>query len=325
MKHKGCWPGIGALLGMLLLILDGKTALLGGQDGVRLCLGSVIPSLFPFLILSQIFLSWGGRIPGIQWVGKGFPISANARFLLLPAFLGGYPMGAKALAEAKKAGQISRQTAERMLAFCNNAGPAFLFGIAAAHFPHWWMGWALWAVQILSAWMTAWLFPTRESAERDTFQTRPVTLAQALPSAVSTMGVICGWVVLFRIFTAICQRWFLWLFPEPVQVIFIGLLELTNGCFALDAIDSLPLRFTVCSAMLAWGGICVAMQTRSVTQGLSMRYYLYGKLVQTGFSLLLCGCLFQGNIWLPVTLAAGVARMLLPCGKRSGILGKVGV
>ena len=36
-------------LGMIVLILDSKTALSGCREGVTLCLNVVIPSLFPFL------------------------------------------------------------------------------------------------------------------------------------------------------------------------------------------------------------------------------------------------------------------------------------
>ena len=36
-----------AALGILVLILDGKTAILGAGDAIELCLASVIPSLFP--------------------------------------------------------------------------------------------------------------------------------------------------------------------------------------------------------------------------------------------------------------------------------------
>ena len=39
-------------LGMLALILDGRTAIEGARQGIGLCLRTVIPSLFPFFVLS---------------------------------------------------------------------------------------------------------------------------------------------------------------------------------------------------------------------------------------------------------------------------------
>ena len=40
--------------GILLLILDGKTAISGASEGLQLCIRSVIPSLFPFFVLSNL-------------------------------------------------------------------------------------------------------------------------------------------------------------------------------------------------------------------------------------------------------------------------------
>ena len=42
------WTGLTGAAGMLVLILDAKTALAGAKEGIQLCLYTVIPSLFPF-------------------------------------------------------------------------------------------------------------------------------------------------------------------------------------------------------------------------------------------------------------------------------------
>ena len=39
-----------AALGMIVLILDAKTALSGAREGIDLCMRTVIPALFPFFI-----------------------------------------------------------------------------------------------------------------------------------------------------------------------------------------------------------------------------------------------------------------------------------
>ena len=52
MNPKKILPIAGAFLGILLLILDGRTALLGAQAGIALCLKTIVPALFPFFVLS---------------------------------------------------------------------------------------------------------------------------------------------------------------------------------------------------------------------------------------------------------------------------------
>ena len=174
-----------------------------------------------------------------------------------------------------------------MLAFCSNAGPAFIFGILGNKFSNAAILWLLWGIHIISAVLVAILIPKKDE-QRGTIVSPPVpTLAQSVKNAVLSMGYICGWIVLFRVILAFCERWFLWLLPTSLQVILCGLLELANGCIGLDAVSSMGTRFVLCSAMLAFGGACIVMQTASVTGKLGLGLYLPGKLLQMVLSILL--------------------------------------
>lgn len=98
------------------------------------------------------------------------------------------------------------------------------------------------------------------------------------------MATICGWVVIFRVLLAFFQRWFLWMLPEDISILISGLLELTNGCCRLSLAVTPGARFVLASLLLGFGGLCVGLQTISVTQGLGTGLYFPGKLVQTGIS-----------------------------------------
>lgn len=240
----------------------------------------------------------GQPLPFLRPLGKLCGVPDGAQSILLAGFLGGYPVGAQAVTQAFDSGQLRKADAERMLAFCNNVGPAFLFGMAASLFPRKWMAWALWGIHIAGAIMTALIFPARDS-EAVKLRGHPhVTLPGALNASLRVMAAVCGWVILFRVLISFLNRWILWLFPAYIQVGLIGLLELSNGCCELSAISDTTLRFIMCSGMLALGGCCVAMQTISVTTGLSLRYCLMGKLLQTAFSLILAFAVMTG-VWLP--------------------------
>ena len=298
MKRKQLILGIGASLGMLILILDGRTALEGARTGVELCLKTVIPSLFPFFILSIMRTSSfrGASVPGFQLLGRLFRIPKGAESILLSGFLGGYPVGARCISTAYHTGQLPKESAERMLAFCSNAGPAFLFGMVSAMFPEKWMVWALWGVHISSAVLVSLVIPNADVEIANVSAKSKITVSGALQSAIRVMATICAWVVLFRVVIAFLQQWILWLLPGDAQVMVIGLLELSNGCCELASVASVPVRFLICSGILAFGGLCVTMQTVSVTSGLSMRYYYLGKLLQTVFSLILSGSIIC-NMW----------------------------
>lgn len=303
MRKRQLWTGIGASVGMLVLILDGRTALEGAQNGVALCLRTVIPSLFPFFLLSILVTGtfMGGKLPFFRFLGRLFHLPEGAESILIPAFLGGYPVGAQCIAETSRSGQLDKASGERMLAFCNNAGPAFLFGMVSSLFPQKWMVWALWGIQIVSALLTANLFPCG-SSKASIRPGKPASVSSTMASAAKVMASVCGWVVLFRVVIAFLSRWVLWLLPTAAQVAVTGLLELSNGCYELNAVSDIPTCFVLCAGMLAFGGICVTMQTASVTSGLSLKYYFPGKLTQTVFSVIFASAIAWGNL-LPLLLA----------------------
>lgn len=266
-------------LGMLVLILDGKTAMTGAAEGLALCIGTLIPSLFPFFVLSAMLtgtLSGGG--------------------LLLAGILGGYPVGAGNVARAYRAGQISKEDAERMAVLCNCAGPSFLFGVLGPVLGGIQDSFLLWGVYLCSVLLLWFLFP---KSAKTKWNHSPVRLQQALWSSLRAMAGVCGWVILFRVLLAVLDRWVLWLLPDWGQAVVYGILELSNGCLALTALES-GLRFILAAGMLGFGGFCVMLQTASVTEGLSLGLYFPGKLFQGAVCMLLASILRPSVLVLPV-------------------------
>jgi sporulation integral membrane protein YlbJ len=287
-RHQ-LWTGIIGAVGMLVLILDAKTALTGAKEGIELCLYTVIPSLFPFFILSILINRslTGKTFRLLRPIGKLCGIPEGAETLFLLGLLGGYPVGAQSISEAYHAKTLNRNDARRMLGFCNNAGPAFIFGMVGSLFDRPLIPWLLWGIHIVSGFLVGCILPGKSRSSCRPTQGSPITIPQALEKSVKTMALVCGWVIVFRVVFAFLQRWFLWLFPIDVQIWFTGILELSNGCFALHAITSHGTRFVVSAGILAFGGICVAMQTMSVTGELGTGMYFPGKLLQCCISIIL--------------------------------------
>ena len=326
MKNSKLYGGIAAGFGMILLILDSKTALAGAREGIDLCIRTVIPSLFPFFVLSSVLnrALMGTSLKWLRPVGALCGLPEGAEPILIPAFLGGYPVGAQSVTAAWKAGQLSRQDAQRMLAFCSNAGPSFLFGMVAAMFPEGKIPWLLWLIHIAGALLTAVMLPGR-SADRVTLNDgHREDLTDTLRGSIFVMACVCGWVVLFRILIVFLDRWVLWLLPMNLRVAVVGVLELSNGCCDLWRIPDLRVRIMLASLMLSCGGLCVLMQTRSVTQGLSLRYYLLGKLIQTAVCMLLWDMLLYRR-WLYAPILAFFALILRKTENRAGIPADSGV
>ncbi len=282
-------PAIFAGLSMLLLILDIKTAIQAVKEGMELCLQVLIPSIFPFLFLSILVTS---AISGIQIrilrpLTSRMHIPPGAESIFLMGILGGYPVGAQCISHAVESGSISRETGNRMLSFCNNAGPSFIFGIGSNLFIETWSCWAIWGIQILSAILVSLVIPQNGFQSATTAKPSTTNLTAALRKSIGNISMICGWVILFRIILAFCYRWFLWLFPQWLQLLISGALELANGCCNLILISDPNLRFLLFSGLLGFGGVCVALQTYSICQSVDFTWYLPGKILQTIFGVML--------------------------------------
>lgn len=292
MKKQNLLSVFGASAAMLVLIFDGKTAMRGAIDGIELCFQVLIPSLFPFFILSMLLTGslYGQSFSLLRPLVWFCGIPQGSESLLPAGFLGGYPAGAQSVSQLYRSGRLTREQAEKLLPLCNNAGPAFIFGVLGSMFSRKYIVWLLWLVHILSALAAAALLPAAGGSV-STHGGEQIGITAALERSVRAMGLVCGWVVLMRIVLAFLERWFLWLLPDVLRVATVGILELSNGCVLLKQLPQEGLRFILASGFLSLGGICVTLQTSSVADGLRLTHYFPGKLLQCCFSILMCSLL----------------------------------
>ena len=115
------------------LLLRPVAAASAAREALALCLKSVLPSLFPFFVLSSLLVAGGGAAA----LGRAlepmmrplFRLGGAGAGALVLGLVGGYPVGARTAAELHRRGALSRSEAERLLGFCNNAGPGFILGV----------------------------------------------------------------------------------------------------------------------------------------------------------------------------------------------------
>lgn len=325
-QHKQYLTTIFSGIGMLILVLDSKTALRAASDGVALCIQAVIPSLFPFFFLSMFLSSGlnGLHTPLLRPIETFCRIPAGTASIFLTGFLGGYPVGAKCIADSVSNGQLSTKDGQRMLGFCNNAGPAFLFGMGSTLFENPIIPWVVWVTQLFSALLTAYLLPGKPENTCTSAPKATMTLPKALQQSIVVMTNVCGWVMLFRIMIVFFERWFSFLLPNDVFLFLSGILELSNGCLSLPQITSIPLRILLFSLFIHVGGLCVALQTISVTDKLGTGLYFPGKLLQclisTFFIMIYLHCsgqkLLSDSVFLALILFSFIFFVLLVCLRR---------
>ena len=247
------------------MILDSKNVITGAKEGVQICLLVIIPSLFPYLILSNILTT-----------------AINGRWsIFATGLLGGYPAGAQAIKTAYDLKRINKNQAENMLTYCNQAGPAFIFGMLSQLFTRAYIPWLIWCIHILSALIIYTIFHKGDNRMIQANQRlNTCTLPESVERSVKSISLICGWVILFRIILQIINIRIFRQGSGIGNVIISGLLELSNGCVMLNGICNERLRFILCAVFLGFGGICVTFQTISITKGLKIKKYVIAKVFQ---------------------------------------------
>ncbi len=114
--------------------------LLGAKNGCRLCISTVVPSILPFLFAACCMIkSKFAKVIGIAASRLLSPISKMSSMgcvCFLGGLIGGYGSGVMMVQEAYLSKQISKQDAETILSYSNNAGPLFIVcavGIGMLH------------------------------------------------------------------------------------------------------------------------------------------------------------------------------------------------
>lgn len=320
--RKNIFVSLLAGIAMVVLIFLGTDGAQAVSQGIDICLRTVVPSLFPFFVLSSLLVGNAGEWKILAPLGWLFRIHPGSVTILLTGLLGGYPVGAKAAAEGFRQGTLSRQEANRMLCFCSQSGPGFIFGMAAAGFPSIRWGWRVWLVQLLSAWIVSGFIPAEPDVKRNSPKQKSVSFPDALRSALRITAEVCGWVILLRMMICLTVDQIGGI-PLPLKCVLSGFLELTNGCLGLRNISSTELRFVLCSTMLSFGGCCVLMQTCSAAKELDIKYYVKGKAIQTPVSLVLSLLLLKGNVFVLlffILLAAFLPKMKKRAGNQPRVV-----
>lgn len=207
------------------------------QQGLALCGGPLLVSLFPFLIVSALLMRCGaGQVLGFVFrpvarlIGVCSPAAGG---VLLIGFLGGFAPAAAAVAEAVRSRELTPQEASALLPACICSGPSFVILTAGEQMlGSRVLGIRLFAAQVLAGYLTAALLnrlhpaPAAPVRSAQSTQTAPPRLDEVIAQAAVQYLKLCGFVLYFRMLAAGCGQFLpaAWA-PFPAM-----LLEVCSGC-----------------------------------------------------------------------------------------------
>ena len=304
--------GLALLCATLSLMLYPQDSMSAAREGLKLCYNVIIPSLFPFFVLSALVVDLGlagyiGRaLEGLMRPLFNVPGACASAFVL--GFVGGYPVGARTALSLYQKGMCTKTEAERLLSFCNNSGPAFILGVVGAGvFASSRVG-VLLSLAHAAASICVGLFfrfyrrgkKGREARVSPKFEAERFTTAftgAVKNSFLSTLN-ICAFVVFFTVvirllflsgaLPALARLLGVLLSPlgftqEWAERLLTGAIELSSGVWTLSGAGGMAGRMSMAAFMLGWAGLSVHCQVLSFLggSGLSVRTYIAGKFLFT--------------------------------------------
>lgn len=263
-----------------------EQVLSGAQNGLALCINAVIPSLLPFMLVSSCVIKSNFSRPLGAFLSKILSpltgISPSGCVCFVTGLLGGYGTGARAVYESYNEKQISKEEAERLLAFCNNAGPLFIMAtVGIGFFSSKSIGMLLFFIQAVTALICARVLAggfggkkLKVSEEWNYYKKNKPSAGELIcTSAIESGGAIINACVFVITFSAILE-----ILPFGEYSFLAGILEVTRGTAELSrqGTRALPLI----SALLSWGGMSVHFQASALCQGkFSTKIYYAGKIL----------------------------------------------
>ena len=287
-----------------MLLLSPAVSIAAAREALQLFATVVLPSLFPFIVCSQLLLKM--RIDQ----ALGFLFAPMAKFLDLPKSVGGafitsviagYPSGALSVTTLYQRG-VLRHNLQTAIALCSTAGPMFVIGmlgtsllgstqagwmILLSHYNGLFM--AAFATNII---MKAFKWERKSNAPITALKQKPPeTLDDIITRSCMVMLKIGGFIVIFRVLGDI-------LFTLPVlrplldashiavlQPLLRGMLEMADGCAHAATLPFVPASLVMCF-IISFGGICIYFQSLSMLSGLPIRkgVFLLSKVLHGIFS-----------------------------------------
>lgn len=267
---------------MIMLIFPRQT-FEGASNGLLLWFQIVLPTLLPFIILSNLLIHTNAvtYISTIvkPFVQKLFRVSDHGCYAIFVGFLCGYPMGAKVVADLIQTKKISQKEGQYLLSFCNNTSPMFIISfIVMQNFKNESLLFGTILILYLAPVLCSFLFRRFYKAQTRITSTKKLAnvfhfdfqiFDTGIMNGFETITKVGGYIILFSVLFSIFETLTFAQYALPF-------LEITNGIHWIsNNIQPLYITFPLILTLTSFGGLCAVAQTNSMIQESKLTIFPY--------------------------------------------------
>jgi len=297
---------------ILQIILTPNVCIKYTISGAKLFFNAVFPSLFPFLVVINIIISYNGIHIYSKLLGniicRPLKLPKECNFALLVSVLCGYPLGARYTCDLYEKNIIDLNTCERLLNIASNASPLFIIGsVGTSMMFSSKIGYILLLSNILSCMFMGFIIPSKNSSLKMNYRSSNVVnvspsntnigkiLKSSIEDAMKNSLNIGGFIVVFSVITGMIKDNVIFHIVlnklaliigssgNFIEGILLGMLEMTNGCYLISSSNSnLYVKLPVLSFLIAFSGLSIISQVYSYTYkyNVSIKKYITQKFIQ---------------------------------------------
>ncbi len=263
-----------AVLMIILILLFPDISSKGISRGLIIAANVVIPSLFPFMVCVLMIIKSGFTIKNKlldKILYKIFGHSFDMFFVFILSMIGGYPVGAKLINELCSQKIFNEKTANLMLAYSVNAGPAFIVLIVGGAFNSKKIGLLLLVSHLLTSLIIA-LFSAKWLKRYTIHSYKAIVLksfldnfVESVADASSSILNICSFVILFSGINSYID----YFFSNMTSIKLISLFtEVTSAVVNCKNIY-------IASFLLGFSGISIWCQVLAITKNMKINKFRF--------------------------------------------------
>ncbi|WP_446899476.1 sporulation integral membrane protein YlbJ [Clostridium sp. LBM24168] len=307
LKDRNLFITIICSIFIIQIILAPKICIDGAINGVLLFFYKVFPSLFSFLIVSNIIINCDGIHIYAKLFGKilcrPLKLPQNCSFTLIISMLCGYPLGAKYACDLYESKSIHLNTLQRLLNIASNSSPLFMLGsIGISMFKSTSIGYIFLLSNLISCMIMGVMLPSEQNYKNINYiknsshskDTAVGIFKTSIENSVKTCLSIGGFVTTFSvvnnilnhnsIFNLITMKIssILGISKDVVSGTLLGIVEMTNGCNLVSSSDTdIYIKIFIVSFLFTFSGFSIISQVYSFTYkfNVSMKIYTIRKIL----------------------------------------------